>query len=529
MAIAKSAIDAYLARLVDDLSFVKDLKPLEVEEELTYINPPPKFTAPLRTDQKVCFLLGVAYPEILLMTDLGLGKTVVSLELFNYFYSIGKVKRGLVFAPTDELVEGWEDEIKKWGFEFDYLSLRKGSSKSKWDDFNHFRGDGLILGTYAGIGAMVSELQLVKEGDTKRKRMPQVKLMNRLGANIDATFFDQSTCASNRSTVSFRVCNHFSEAASVRFGLAGRAFGRDPGQLFYQFYLADRGRAFGKLIGIFRDSFYYKSFPKWGGIQYNFRKRRSKQFTKFTLASSLRYSVDECVDLPPKVMVNKECEFPKENWDYFVRARDELLKAKGKYREVRNSFLQMRQISSGFVGFIDDESGDRAEIEFEVNPKLNLLMDIVNELPEDKKCIIIHEFTWSGRKISEQLTKAKLEHGWLYGGTKDWTPIKESFNNDDDYRFLVANWKKASMGLNLQKANYLIFYESPVAVIPRSETEGRVHRTGQLYKQFVYDLLVRDNDGFSIDELIRSFHKEGADLWKQLVDNPQRLLKGGGV
>src|SRR5215471_4102755 len=204
MAVPQARIDAYLNRQVDDLSFIKQLPPLEIELELTNINPPVHFTGPLRTDQKACFLLGVAYPEIVLMTDLGLGKTIVSLELFNYFYTNGFVKRGIVFCPTDELVEGWEDEIKKWRFKFPYLSLRKISSTRKWDEFARFTGNGLIIGTYAGIGAMVSELKTVVDRYGKeskhRKRIPQPKLLAELVKNVDAVFFDQCFIGSTTIT-----------------------------------------------------------------------------------------------------------------------------------------------------------------------------------------------------------------------------------------------------------------------------------------------------------------------------------------
>jgi SNF2 family DNA or RNA helicase len=76
------------------------------------------------------------------------------------------------------------------------------------------------------------------------------------------------------------------------------------------------------------------------------------------------------------------------------------------------------------------------------------------------------------------------------------------------------------MGLNLQVGSYAIFYESPVGVIPRAEAEGRIHRTGQQNRCFIYDLVVKD----SVDELILNFHKTGGDLWKALVDNPQKTL-----
>jgi hypothetical protein len=525
MPISPKAIEAYLTRDVEELSWIKGLNAKAVTADLKLVKPRVKFTAPLRTDQKICFLLGAAYPEILFMTDLGLGKTVVSLELFNYFLSIGFIRRGIVFCPTDELVESWEDEIKKWGFPFPVVSLRKGSSTQKWLTLATLTGDGLIIGTYTGISAMVSRMVQRREkpgykGKSRKKREPISELLDKVGMHVDALFFDQSTSVGNTGSLSYRVCKHFSLRAKVRYGLAGRAFGRDPAMIWAQLYLADHGHALGDKFYMFREAFYSKYFPKWGGTEYTLRKKLEPTLARFIASSSLRYSVEECVELPPKVPVLKSCEFPVENWGYFIQERDKLFASRGNFRECRNAFLRMRQISSGFVGFIDDETEERVQIEFSINPKLELLMDIVREVPEDRKCIIFYEFNHSGQKITEALTKEKIKHGWLWGGTKDWTPIKDAFNNDPKYRFLVANWKKAAMGLNLQVGSYALFYESPVGVVPRAEAEGRIHRTGQEHRCFIYDLIVKD----SVDELILGFHATGGDLWKALVDNPQKAL-----
>ncbi len=526
MPIAKSAVDAYLARQLETRTWFKSLKPLEVEEYLTYVNPPHKFTIPMRLDQKVCFLLGVAHPETVIMSDLGLGKTGTSLELLSYFYNNKFIRKAFVFAPTDELVEGWEDEIKKWGIDIPYLLL-EGSSKKKWDSLAEF-DDGVILGTYIGIAAMVSELedQFDRDGNKlkRQKRRPQKKLIDKILDRVDAVVYDQSTQAGNRGTLNFKVCNRFSEQAQVRFALAGRGFGRDPAPLWSQFMLTDRGRAFGPTIGMFREAFYRRERHKWGS-KWVLRKRRQKTMARFVAASSIRYATDECVELPPKVKVLKECHFPDENWSYYERIRKEILQQRGNYREVRNSFLRMRQISSGFIGFIDDETGDRAQIEFEENPKLDLLMDLVAEVPEDQKLIIFHEYNWSGSRICQELAKEKYKHGWLWGGTKDWTSIKNSFNNDPDYRVLVANSKKGSLGLNLQSASYIFYYESPLSVIDRAESEGRIHRTGQTRKCFIYDVVVKN----SVDERILEYQQAGADLFKAIVEDPSRLFRNGKI
>lgn len=516
MPIPKIAVERYLSRSVEDLSWYKKLMPLEIEHDLKFVKPEIKIRAPLRIDQKAVLLAALSERSLVILSDLGYGKTVVSLELLQYYYDNGFIQRAFVFVPTDEIAEGWTDEAKRWGFTIPHIRL-VGSSQNKWDQVQGF-GEGVLIGTYIGIALMVSKLMPVKGKDKRQRQIIPHALLS-LTDKVDAVVYDQSTKLGSTSSLSYQVCQDFSNAAQLRYALAGRAFGRDPFVLWSQFCLIDRGKALGTSAGMFREAFWRRVKSPWG-TSWTFRKRREKELAKFIAASSLRYAIDECVQLPPKVYIRKECEFPEENWQYYDMIRDELIASKGNYREVQNSFLRMRQISSGFVGFKDDETGEKAQIEFEHNPKLDLLMELIDEAPEDKKLVVFYEFNYFGARICQELTKAKYKFGWLWGGTKDWTRIKDSFNNDPDFRILVANWKKGAMGLNLQAANYVLFAESPVSGIERYECEGRIYRTGQKFRSMIYDLIVKG----SIDEKILEFHSESRSLFKALVEDPGRVL-----
>lgn len=525
MPIPKKVVEAYLAERPEPRTWFKGLKPLEVETELSYINPKPKFRVPFRLDQKICFLLGVAYPETMVMSDLGLGKTAISLELLYYFYSNNFIQKAFVFVPTNELAEGWEDEIKRWGFDKDipYLLLNQGDSEKKWTQLESF-DEGIVIGTYIGIAAMVAKLAYYKKADgktsDKRKRQVVKELIIKLIDGVDAVVYDQSKSLGNKDSLSFEVAKHFSKKAHIRFSLAGRAFGRDASVLWSQLFLTDNGRALGRSKGLFMEGFFRREIHSYG-TKWVQRKRRAKLFAERIAASSIRYSVSECLDLPKKVPpIHKYCTFPDENWEYFDKVRAELLAAKGNYREIKNAFLRLRQISSGFVGFIDDDTGDRAQIEFAENPKLDLLMETLAEIDEDRKVIIYHEFNWSGARICQELTREKYQYGWLRGGTKNWGEIKTRFNTDPEFRVLLLNHKKGAEGLNLQAANYEIFYESPITADRRYECEGRIFRNGQTLPCFYYDLLLRD----SVDESILDFHSQGDSLFRKLVEDPMKFF-----
>jgi SNF2 family DNA or RNA helicase len=85
----------------------------------------------------------------------------------------------------------------------------------------------------------------------------------------------------------------------------------------------------------------------------------------------------------------------------------------------------------------------------------------------------------------------------------------------------IINHKVGGFSLDgLQVANYLFVYESPVSCIDREQMERRILRQGQKHRVFQYDLLMHG----TMDERILHAHKEGADLFKQLVADPEKIL-----
>jgi hypothetical protein len=329
-----------------------------------------------------------------------------------------------------------------------------------------------------------------------------------------------STRVGNSRSLSFRVCRAVMEDAPIRFALAGRLFGRDPMPVWAQFYLVDQGASFGPTINLFRGAFFTAKQGHFGGMEYKFNKKMEPQFQKFLGHRSVYFGIDEVTDLPELTKIRRMCMFPADTEVYYRRCVDEILKSKGSYREVQNAFLRMRQISSGFVGVFDDEEGETTEIEFPDNPKLDLLIELLQDLPSGRKAIVFHEFKWSGLQIAKALKKAKIVFGQLNASTKDWDQVKAKFDKSD-LDLLVVSWRKGGYGLNLQAANYMFFYESPVSSLDRDQCERRIWRQGQRNRCFIYDLLMKN----SVDSRIIQFHSSAANLFEALVKDPSLIEK----
>jgi hypothetical protein len=209
---------------------------------------------------------------------------------------------------------------------------------------------------------------------------------------------------------------------------------------------------------------------------------------------------------------------PEQAQLYYTRLLKELRAAHGNLRESRNIFIRMRQVSSGFIGLVDEELDERVQVAFHETPKLDRLLARIAEVPPDRQWVVVYEFTYSGRLISERLSKLGITHGWLWSGTKDVRETTEKFNSGA-FRGMLVNARKGVFGTNLQAANYLFFYESPVPVLNRKQAERRCRRKGQKRTVFQYDLVVQG----TVDKRILQFHREGADLFQAIMRDPSVL------
>ncbi len=129
--ISSSAITQYLARPAENHAWMKSLSAAELDACIAEIQPTPRIKVPFNQAQKVCFILGTLHEQFVYNLDMGLGKTALSLELLRWFFDAGILQRVLIVAPTDEIVLGWEDEIKRWEIDLPY-HLLLGSGIEKW-------------------------------------------------------------------------------------------------------------------------------------------------------------------------------------------------------------------------------------------------------------------------------------------------------------------------------------------------------------------------------------------------------------
>lgn len=509
--IRKAVVRKFLEQPRKDFRGWKKLSVRELNEKAAELPVTPPIWGTLRKLQKVCFLIGVKTRRFYYLNDTGTGKTVLSIALACYFRKLGLVRTNLVLVPKKVNKEEWVDQINEHSPSTSYCVLT-GPSTKKWEQLRATKAT-LVIETYAGFTRMVCKLVAPKKGKARKKLQPDKKLVRELAELIAGLYLDESTFIKNHRALPYRICRQISKTAEVVFPLTGTPFGRDPIDLWAQMFVVDRGETLGQTLGLFRATFFTEHVDYWGRSTYVFDKKKKPLLNRVLANRSIRYEADEA-DLPRVVPVIKKVTLPQDIQTYYNQARGAVIAAHGNYQEMKNAFLRMRQLSSGFLGYVDDETGAKAKFEFPTNPKLDMLLGIVEAIPRHQKIIIYIDFIFSGRKIGAELDNLGIEHADLYGVVKNEGEVLRRYKADPKCNTLLLSNSTGGFGLNLQVTKYGIYYESPVSTIVRRQTERRFIRQESPHQTvFRYDLVARG----TADEQILLYHKQGGDLFQAIV------------
>lgn len=516
--IPQAAIKDFLKAPRDDHRWLKELDVKQLDDALAALEPVSKINS-LRKHQKVGILLGVAHPQFCFWYDMGTGKTILSLELLRYWWERFQIRRALIFVTSDKAFPTWEKQLKTWNIDLPYLTLSASSSVEKWKALDQFK-NGLIFLTYPGAVAMTSVRVKGKRG--KNKMVLDKVLVKRLARNVDALVLDESTRVANDSLTS-DLCAKIRKSARFCYALAGRPFGRDPTMLWRQHYIVDGGQTLGETLGLFRAAFFSESDNPWAKYakDYTFKKRMLPELMRIVQHRSISYAAEECIDVPDFQSIIEEVSLPEEANAYYQKVVDQIIEAKGNLELMKNAFLRMRQLSSGFLGFRNDAS-EKVEVAFAENPKLDRLLELIESMPDESKSVCFYDYTHTGRSVVERLKAAGRDVIWLWSGTKDYKADLQRFIENPNCTDAVINNRVGAYSLDgLQVANYCYMVESAISVIDREQAERRLRRQGQLKKVMQYDLVVKG----TLDKRILQFHKEGGELLQALRANPRSLLE----
>ena len=505
MLISKAAERAYVDRRFESWLWMKKLQKEQLLKELRQMHPRPRFKTEPWLHQLVCFWLGLHNPRFLFLLDMGAGKSKILLDLITHFQREKRLtKKALITVPRMINMGSWEEDTLRHSNLEPWLCLEE-NIEGKWEQLANPKGDVTFI-NYQGLTLACCD----KKG---KKLVRNDKKVAHLRGIYGFLGMDESHKLGNQDSTWHSLAWQIGKNMPYCYATTGTLFGKDPEPAWAQFKLVDRGETFGEHLGMFRHVFYNSVAGPWK-TEFHFRRDRLALLNSMMQNRSIRYNEREFSDVPKEMVIPMTFRMSEEQREHYLMALEGLINAGGVLQQTDAAYTRMRQICNGFVSWRDGTG--KHTVEFEENPKLLALEGLLEQAPDDK-WVVSTEYTHTGQIISNMLTKMKIKHVWLYGGTKhNPLELRRQFMQDDDCKVFLMQSESGGTGVDgLQKVSKrLVFYECPPSPTTRKQVLKRLVRPGQTEHTFIYDFTMRG----SVEKRILEDCLAGVDFYASAVD-----------
>ena len=406
-----------------------------------------KMTAAFLTMNKKCLVLN----------SIGTGKTISTLWAADYLMKIGLVKKVLIVAPLSTLDQVWSEAIF----------------------INFYERTSVIL-----YGTRARRLKLL---DTD----VDFYIINFEGFNtiakeakgkFDITIIDEAAILRNPSTRKFRTMKKWTQEQSNMYLwlLTATPTPNRPtdawalAKLIDSPYLTMSFTAFQDMVML--------RVGKWKLIP----RINSAEVVKNILQPAIRYTRDECSDLPDTVFQTRTVELTKEQKKHYKQMLKDLVIECNEGKVVAlNEAIKKQKLVQISCGIVYGEDGSL--IQLECTPRVNLVKELIEQAGE-KVIIFVHL-----KSIISMLSKilSKLYSVAVINGDVSVAERNLIFNNFqklDDPHVLIAHPGTMAHGLTLTAASTIIWYAPIFSNEQYIQANGRVERLGKKHKANVVNI-----------------------------------------
>ena len=433
-------------------------------------------TAELMVDNKHAYILN----------SMGTGKTRAALFATDYLLKTKQIDKVIVLAPLSTLTHTWEREIFMCFPHRTAISLHHPQKANRLKRMMEDR-DYYIL-NHDGVKVILKEL------------ITNIKLWGRV-----AIIIDELAVLRNQKTARWKAVNKLVQLSAYAWGMTGGPVPKEPTDAYGQV----------KLLTPKRVPKYFKQFKEQTMLQITqfkwIPKREALDIVYDAMRPSVRYTRDDCFDLPPVTYTTREVKLSttqeiaaKKMWDFFVHED-----AQGLITAA-NSAVRIGKLIQIYGGFV--YSDDRTVIDLQPDNRLQEIRDIINEA--EGKVIVFCAFRHTVDKITAYL-EPDFEVDKIYGSTSK-TKRDELFT---DFQFgsklevLVAHPQTMAHGLTLTAANTIVWYQPTMDLEIYDQANARITRAGQTRPQHIVKLI-----GNKIETAVYNRLQKRSDSQSVLLD-----------
>lgn len=414
--------------------------------------------------------------------EAGTGKTSSTIWAADYLMKQGLIKRVLVICPLSIMYSAWQADIFKTAMHRTAAVAHGTAEKRKKIIADEYE---FVIINYDGIPSVFSEIN---------------------AGGFDLIIVDEANAYKSASTSRWKTLAKLIKPSTRLWMMTGTPASQSPMDAFGLAKMVSPHRL-PKFMTGWRDSVMFQVTRfKW------LPKKDSKSKVYFALQPAIRFTKQECLDLPEVTYQTRTVPMTAQTAKYYKRLKDELLiEAAGEQISAVNaaaSMSKLLQISGGAV-YTDKKD----VVEFDINPRLNELKDAIDET--SNKVVVFVPYLHTIELVSQALRDHGLTVEVIKGdvSARERSEIIGRFQLQTDPRVLVIQPQSASHGVTLTAADTVVFWSPVMSVETYLQCIARIDRVGQKNKMTVIHL-----EGSDMERKVYAMLQGKVDSHMKLVD-----------
>ena len=412
----------------------------------------------------------------------GTGKTASAVWAADFLMSRGLVRRALVICPMSIMDSAWRADLFSFAMHRK-VDIAHGSAKKRKDII---AGDAeFVIINFDGVGIVEKE---IAEG------------------GFDLIIVDEASAYKKATTKRWKCLNRLVTPDTWLWMMTGTPAAQGPEDAYGLAKLVNPSGV-PRTFGAFRDMVMYKVTQfKW------LPKATATDTVHRALQPAIRYTKDECLDLPDLVYVKRHVELTPQQKKYYETLRKRMImEAAGEEVTAVNAAVKankLLQLASGAVYTDDGET-----LEFDIKNRYSVLREVIDET--SNKVLVFAPFQNTISVLADRLNQdgvtAEVINGAVSAGAR--ADIFRWFQQADDPRVLVIQPQAAAHGVTLTAADTIVWWAPTASLEIYAQANARIHRSGQTNKCTVVQL-----EGSAVERHIYSLLDNKIDVHSKIVE-----------
>ena len=419
----------------------------------------------------------------------GTGKTASAIWAADYLMKQGKIKRVLVICPLSIMDSAWREDLFTFA-PHRSVSIAHGSSKKRRELIQ--QGSEFVIINYDGVEIVAEDI---------------------LNGGFDLVVVDEATHYKNAQSKRWKVLRRIIKEDTWLWMMTGTPAAQSPLDAYGLAKMVNPNSV-PRFFGSFRDMVMTKV------SQFRWTIKPHASDTVFNiLQPAIRFTKEECLDLPEMTYTNRHVELTRQQKKYYEMLRKRMTMAVGDDEVTAvNAAIIMNKLLQISAGAVYTDEGDT--LEFDIKHRYKVLKEVIDE--SSQKVLVFVPFKHTIDILTDKLRGDGITTEVIRGDVpvSQRTDIFKRFQNTDSPRVLVIQPQSAAHGVTLTAANTVVWWGPTSSLETYAQANARVHRSGQKHRCTVVQL-----QGSAVEKRIYSLlnnridvHTKMIDLYKELLD-----------